>query len=62
MSDIVQRLQAGADDYILKPVRPTEFVARVQSVLRRAYPTSHSGCEKPIRYGDLTVDYSHHQA
>jgi two-component system, OmpR family, KDP operon response regulator KdpE len=34
-SDIVRGLQLGADDYVAKPFRPIEFMARVQSVLRR---------------------------
>lgn len=33
--DIVQGLDLGADDYILKPFSPRQLVARVQSVLRR---------------------------
>jgi DNA-binding response OmpR family regulator len=35
-SDIVTGLQAGADDYIVKPARAAELVARIQSALRRA--------------------------
>jgi DNA-binding response OmpR family regulator len=34
--DIVQGLNLGADDYILKPFSPRQLVARVQSVLRRS--------------------------
>lgn len=33
--DIVQGLEAGADDYILKPFSPRQLVARVQAVMRR---------------------------
>ena len=36
--DIVTGLQAGADDYIVKPARPAELVARIRSALRRAAP------------------------
>ena len=35
-SDKIIGFQAGADDYIVKPFAPTELVARVESVLRRA--------------------------
>jgi DNA-binding response OmpR family regulator len=34
--DIVNGLEAGADDYILKPFSPRQLVARIQAVLRRA--------------------------
>lgn len=34
--DIVNGLEAGADDYVLKPFSPRQLVARIQAVLRRA--------------------------
>jgi two-component system response regulator RegX3 len=36
--DIIEALNAGADDYCTKPVRPQEFLARVSALLRRTYP------------------------
>ncbi len=36
--DIIEGLSAGADDYLIKPLRPSELVARLQALLRRAYP------------------------
>lgn len=39
-NDIVDGLTAGADEYLVKPVRLNEFAARVQAMLRRAAPTS----------------------
>jgi two-component system response regulator RegX3 len=36
--DIIEALNAGADDYCTKPVRAQEFLARVTALLRRTYP------------------------
>lgn len=36
-TDIVYGLEAGADDYILKPFSPRQLVARVQAVMRRSH-------------------------
>ncbi len=57
-SDIVKGLQVGADDYITKPFRPIEFLARVQSVMRRAHAAPTQGEERPFHLGGLVVDYS----
>jgi len=34
-SDVILGFEAGADDYVVKPCRPRELVARIQAVLRR---------------------------
>jgi DNA-binding response OmpR family regulator len=40
--DIVYGLEAGADDYILKPFSPRQLVARVQAVMRRSHTTNNA--------------------
>lgn len=37
--DIVASLEAGANDYIIKPIRRTDLVTRILVLLRRAYPS-----------------------
>jgi len=47
--DIVAGVSAGADDYMIKPLRRGEMVARVQALLRRAYP-AQNGAEQ-LQFG-----------
>ena len=56
--DIVRGLDYGADDYLVKPVRNKELIARVKSVLRRAEQPSVRETEQATTYIDdyLTVD------
>lgn len=53
-SDMVLGLDMGADDYITKPFRPVELLARVKSVLRRY--TRLGGAAPSAREGVLEVD------
>jgi len=55
--DIVVGLEAGADDYVVKPVQARVLEARIRAVLRRvAGAPGESGIPKLDSYGDLTVD------
>lgn len=56
-AEIVQGLNIGADEYLIKPLRPMEFQARVRALLRRA-GSYDANAELPTRYDDgyLCVD------
>lgn len=54
--DIVAGLDAGADDYLVKPFRLSELLARVRAHLRRADERADKPATEPIRAGELTVD------
>lgn len=52
-SDRIRGLDSGADDYVTKPFSPSELVARVRAVLRRARPAL---AQDSLGYGDLVMD------
>ena len=52
-ADRVAGLDAGADDYIVKPFSPRELLARIRAVLRRRVPESTGGA---VKMGDLQLD------
>lgn len=49
--DVVQALMAGADDYVVKPVRGAELKARMLALLRRVYPDE----DTVLRHGDFVL-------
>ncbi len=53
--DVVQGLEAGADDYVTKPFDPMVLVARIRAVLRRAAPSAKPHDVSVV--GDLVVDH-----
>ncbi|MGW4526269.1 response regulator [Amycolatopsis sp. NPDC004378] len=55
--DIVAGLEAGADDYVAKPVGPRVLDARIRAVLRRAVAERPGEVPEPEeRHGDLVID------
>jgi len=55
-SDIVTALEAGADDYLVKPVRQFELLARIGALARRAQPET-----EVLEYDPYTFDTSNRQ-
>src|SRR5947209_2265870 len=56
--DRIRGLDSGADDYVVKPFSPSELVARLRAVIRRAQP---SAAEDVLRYGDVAMDLAAHR-
>ncbi len=52
--DIIKALDAGADDYVNKPFRIRELIARIKAVLRRS---GHKADNRSQRIGRLEVDF-----
>jgi DNA-binding response OmpR family regulator len=60
-SDAVLGLGVGAEDYIVKPFRIKELLARVRACLRRTGNLAVKREEPPTRWGDLTIDTDRHE-
>ena len=56
--DVARALEAGADDYIVKPFSPTELVARIEAVLRRQAASDRTRAREPYLLGDLAINYA----
>lgn len=54
--DVVSGLEAGADDYMVKPFNPQELVARLKVRMRRSGAVSNSG----LRIGNIEIDQVSH--
>jgi two-component system, OmpR family, response regulator MtrA len=57
LADRIQGLGEGADDYLAKPFAPSEVVARVQAILRRAAPPER----QLLQHADLEIDLERHE-
>jgi len=54
--DVVLGLECGADDYIVKPFKPKELVARMRARLRR----NDTATVETLHIGDVTIDVAGH--
>ena len=54
--DVVVGLESGADDYIVKPFKPKELVARIRARMRR----TDDNATQVLTISDLTIDISGH--
>jgi two-component system, OmpR family, response regulator MtrA len=57
--DVVEGLEAGADDYVAKPFKAKELVARIKTRLRRM-PASEEVDVETLRIGDLSISVDGH--
>ncbi|WP_291797020.1 MULTISPECIES: MtrAB system response regulator MtrA [Brevibacterium] len=55
--DVVSGLEAGADDYVPKPFKPKELIARVRARLRLFEPTT----PEMLQVADVSIDVAGHQ-
>lgn len=58
--DIIEGLTAGADDYMVKPIRVGELIARARALLRRAYPEAQK--TTTLEFGNYRFDLAARQA
>jgi two-component system, OmpR family, response regulator MprA len=59
VQDRVTGLDAGADDYLVKPFDFSELLARIRALFRRAAPSSRP---EVLKFADLTLDTGTHRA
>jgi DNA-binding response OmpR family regulator len=61
-AEIIRVLDAGADDYVVKPFGAGQIDARIRAVLRRAAGGTGPGAAGPLEVGGLRLDPDAHEA
>jgi DNA-binding response OmpR family regulator len=61
-TDVVVGLELGAEDYVTKPFRMRELLARIRVVLRRTAHAAVTTSEDPLAVGDVWLDPKAHEA
>ena len=54
--DKIRGLEAGADDYITKPIKPKVLVSKVKALLRRLKESDAQESEDVLKVGDIVID------
>lgn len=55
--DMVNGLNSGADDYVVKPFSEPELLARIKAIVRRSH-FPESIVQAPLTYGNLVIDFA----
>lgn len=61
VGDRVDGLDAGADDYMVKPFALDELLARLRALTRRSKPHSDATEPRALQFADLTLDLQHRE-
>jgi DNA-binding response OmpR family regulator len=60
-SEIIKAVELGADDFVSKPFKPLELLARIIAVVRRAQGLSLLNNTRPLISGDLYIDFDNYE-
>ncbi len=58
--DVVVGLESGADDYVVKPFKPKELIARIRARVRRKDASELPEQQETLSIGDLEIDVAGH--
>lgn len=57
-SERIRGFETGADDYVIKPFSPSELIARINAVLRRAHPEKSADV---LEFQDISMNLEEHR-